>query len=74
MSLPGSQRVSGTDGSDFHHRERIATHYCVSAETKSCLRLLIYLHFILAFLVLFQIPAYHIPLIKTINVPRPHLW
>ncbi|CAF1129008.1 unnamed protein product [Rotaria sordida] len=74
MSLPGSQRVTGTDGSDFQHRERVATHYRVSAETKSRLRLLIYLHFVLAFLVLFQIITYHIPLIKTINVPRPHLW
>ncbi|CAF1511010.1 unnamed protein product, partial [Rotaria sordida] len=27
MSLPGSQRVTGTDGSDFQHRERVATHY-----------------------------------------------
>ncbi|CAF4831593.1 unnamed protein product, partial [Rotaria sp. Silwood2] len=74
LSLPGSKRVDGTDGSDFRHRERIATHYRVSAETKSRLRLLIYLHFVLAFLVLFQIITYHIRLIKTVNVPRPHLW
>ena len=46
MSLPGSQRIVGTDGSDFQHRERIATHYRISAETKTRLRLLIYLHFI----------------------------
>lgn len=75
MSLPGSQRVAGTDGSDFQHRERIAPHYRVSLETKSRLRLLIYLHFVLAFLVLFQIITYHIPLIKTTTpIPRPHLW
>jgi hypothetical protein len=74
MSLPGSQRIAGTDGSDFKHRERIATHYHVSLETKSRLRLLIYLHFVLAFLVLFQIINYHISLITTIKTPRPHLW
>ena len=74
MSLPGSQRVAGTDGSDFQHRERVATHYRVSAETKSRLRLLIYCHFILALLVLFQVITYHIPLIKNFNIPRPHLW
>lgn len=74
MSLPGSQRVAGTDGSDFQHRERVATHYRVSAETKSRLRLLIYLHFVLALLVLFQVITYHIPLIKDTKIPRPHLW
>jgi hypothetical protein len=74
MSLPGSQRIAGTDGSDFQHRERIPTQYRVSAETKSRLRLLIYLHFVLALLVFFQVITYHIPLIKTINIPRPHLW
>ncbi|CAF1552487.1 unnamed protein product [Rotaria magnacalcarata] len=74
MSLPGSQRVAGTDGSDFHHRERIAEHYRVSIETKPRLRILIYLHFVLALLVLFQLVTYHVPLIKTVKTPRPHLW
>lgn len=74
MSLPGSQRVEGTDGNDFEHRERVATHYRVSAETKIRLRLLIYLHFVLALLVFFQILTYHLPLIPTITTPRPHLW
>ncbi|CAF1457293.1 unnamed protein product [Adineta steineri] len=74
MSLPGSQRVTGTDGSDFQHRETIASHYRVSTETKPRLRILIYLHFILACLVIFQIVTYHIPLVTTVNIPRPHLW
>ena len=74
MSLPGSQRVTGTDGSDFQHRERVASHYHVSVETKSRLRVLIYLHFLLAFLVLFQVVTYHVPLITTLTTPRPHLW
>jgi hypothetical protein len=74
MSLPGSQRIAGTDGSDFQHRERVAVHYRVSAETKSRLRVLLYLHILLAFLVFLQILTYHLPLITTLNVPRPHLW
>jgi hypothetical protein len=74
MSLPGAQRVTGTDGSDFEHRERIAAHYRVSAETKSRLRMLIYLHFVLAFLVFFQIITYHLPSKTTVKIPRPHLW
>ena len=74
MSLPGSQRAIGTDGSDYAHREHIATHYRVSAESKSRFRLLIYLHFLFALLVFSQILTYHLPLIPTVNVPRPHLW
>ena len=74
MSLPGSQNIGGTDGSDFHHRERIATHYRLSAETKTRLRLLIYLHFVLAFLIFFQIITYHLSFLTTLNIPRPHLW
>lgn len=74
MSLPGSQRVTGTDGSDFQHRERIATHYRVSTETKPRFRTLIYIHFLLAFIVLSQIITYHLSLISSIDIPRPHLW
>ncbi|UJR08137.1 hypothetical protein I4U23_012413 [Adineta vaga] len=74
MSLPGAQRVTGTDGSDFQHRETIASHYRVSAETKSRLRIFIYLHFLLACLVLFQIVTYHMPMLTTLTIPRPHLW
>ena len=74
MSLPGSQRVTGTDGSDFQHRERIAEHYRVSTETKRRLRLLIYLHFFLALLVFFQLLAYHLPAITKMKIPRPYLW
>jgi hypothetical protein len=74
MSLPGSQRAVGTDGNDYQHRERIAPHYRLSAETKTRFRLLIYLHFLLAVLVLFQILSYHLPLVPAFNIPRPHLW
>ena len=64
----------GTDGSDFHHRERIATHYRLSAETKSRLRLLIYFHFLLSCIVLLQILTYHRPNLTSLTIPRPHLW
>ncbi|CAF0984958.1 unnamed protein product [Adineta ricciae] len=74
MSLPGSQRVTGTDGSDFQHRERIAPHYRLSAETKSRLRLLIYLHCLLGILVFAHIFTYHVPFITSLTIPRPHLW
>ena len=74
MSSPGSRRIPGTDGSDFHHRERVAVHYGLSAETKPRLRLLIYVHFLLACLIIAQLVTYHFPLITTITIPRPHLW
>jgi hypothetical protein len=74
MSHSGSQRIAGTDGSDFVHRERVAAHYHVSAETKSRLRILIYLHLLLALLVLCQIVIYHVPYLTSLNVPHPHLW
>ncbi|CAF0818850.1 unnamed protein product [Rotaria sordida] len=74
MFLPTSQRITSTDGSDYPHRESIAAHYRASAEAKSRLRILIYFHFLLAFLVFFHILTHHIPQILTLNVPRPHLW
>lgn len=74
MSLPGSQRIAGTDGNDFGHRERIAEHYRISSETKPRLRLLIYLHFVLALLVLIQIITYHLPGLTTMPIPQPDLW
>ncbi|CAF1595184.1 unnamed protein product [Rotaria magnacalcarata] len=74
MSLPGSQHAVGTDGSDYQHRECIAPHYRASIESKSRLRLLIYSHFLLGFLVFVHILTYHTSLMSTLNVPRPHLW
>lgn len=74
MSFAGSQRIAGTDGSDFLHRERVAAHYHISAQTKSRLRLLIYLHFLLALLVFVQILTYHVPALTNFQVPHPHLW
>ena len=74
MSLPGSQRAVGTDGSDYQHREQIAPHYLTSAQTKSRLRGLIYTHFLLALVVFSQILTYHLPSLTTLNIPRPHLW
>jgi hypothetical protein len=74
MSLPGSQRAVGTDGSDYQHREHIAPHYRLSTQTKSRFRLLIYIHLLLALVVFSQILTYHLPAMTTLNVPRPHLW
>ncbi|UJR38173.1 hypothetical protein I4U23_030849 [Adineta vaga] len=74
MSLPGSQHAMGTDGSDYQHRERIAPQYRLSAETKSRLRMLIYLHFLLGLLVFAHLLTYHVPFLTSFSVPRPHFW
>lgn len=75
MSLPGSQRVAGTDGNDFIHRERVASHYRLSTESKTRFRLLVYIHLLLALIVFSQILTYHFPILPpNWIIPRPHLW
>lgn len=74
MTTSGSQRIAGTDGSDFQYRERVAVHYGDIAETKPHLRLLIYAHILLALPVITQLLAYHLPFISTMTIPKPHLW
>mgnify|MGYP001027157260 CR=1 FL=1 len=74
MSLPGSQRVAGTDGNDFSHRERVAEHYKISVETKPRFRLCIYLHFGVALLVIAQLLSVHFELFPNLNIPKPDPW
>ena len=75
MSVPGSQRAVGTDGSDYAHREQIASHYRLSAQSKIRFRYLVYIHLLLASIVFSQILTYHFPLLpSTFDVPRPHFW
>ena len=46
MSSRSGPRASGTDGSDFSHREKVATHYKDSVKWKSKLKLNLSLHLI----------------------------
>ena len=39
--------MSGTDGGDYHHRERVASQYAVSASNKTRLKMLVFIHYIL---------------------------
>ncbi|CAF1031413.1 unnamed protein product [Didymodactylos carnosus] len=71
---PNSSRVEGTDGSDFIYRERVAGHYQISTKIKSRLRLLIYLHFLLALIIIVQILLYHIRSFFPSSVTKPHIW
>ena len=42
--------VAGTDGTDYSHRERVASQYSVSATNKARLRFLVVLHLLLGVL------------------------
>ena len=44
MSSRAGPRASGTDGSDFSHREKVASHYKDSVKWKSKLNLNLSLH------------------------------
>jgi hypothetical protein len=44
MSSRTGPRASGTDGSDFSHREKVASHYKDSVKWKSKLKLNLSLH------------------------------
>eukprot|EP00117_Sycon_ciliatum_P023711 scpid59511/ scgid20083/ Protein jagunal homolog 1 len=48
MASRKAKTESGTDGSDFSHRERVATHYTQSVKLKSGLMKVLYCHFALA--------------------------
>ncbi|KXJ14046.1 protein jagunal homolog 1 [Exaiptasia diaphana] len=44
MSSRGGPRASGTDGSDFSHRERVASHYRESVRQKIKVKVCIWIH------------------------------
>ena len=49
--------AAGSDGTDFQHRERVASHYETSAAYKLRLRCVIYLHLLLVALMVFRLSA-----------------
>ncbi|XP_011496209.1 PREDICTED: protein jagunal [Ceratosolen solmsi marchali] len=75
------QQALGTDGSDFHHRQKIATHYQTSAINKSRLKYCIFFHYILFFIMLAKLSAdildrlnIFILEIEELQVPQPLWW
>jgi len=57
MASRDGPRAEGSDGTDFQHRERIASHYETSAAYKQRLRYVIYLHLLLLALMAFRLSA-----------------
>ncbi|CAG9828355.1 unnamed protein product [Diabrotica balteata] len=72
---------AGTDGSDFEHRQRVATHYQASALNKSRLKYCIFFHYLLFFVMLAKLSAdildrldIFILEIEELDIPKPLWW
>ncbi|XP_015909527.1 protein jagunal [Parasteatoda tepidariorum] len=81
MSSKGGPRAKGTDGGDFGHREKVASHYQISSSNKRKLKIAIGFHFLcLIFILLKSAPKilqfFEISLKQYVNVslPAPALW
>lgn len=73
--------VSGTDGTDFSHRQQIAVHYQTSVLNKTRLKYTIFFHYILFFIMLAKLSAdildrldIFILEIEELLIPKPLLW
>lgn len=73
MSRAGP-RASGTDGSDFQHRERVANHYQMSVSLKNEIKKLTYAHILLWVLIAAQIGVAHLKLVSHSLVAMPYQW
>lgn len=81
MASRGGPRVSGTDGSDFSHRQKVASQYQASSLYKSRFRFCVFSHFVL-FLVLMsklledildRLDIFILEL-EELYIPKPLLW
>ncbi|XP_072750342.1 protein jagunal [Anoplolepis gracilipes] len=71
----------GTDGNDYSHRQKIATHYQVSATNKSRLKYCIFFHYLLFFVMLAKLSAdildyldIFILEVEELQIPQPLWW
>ncbi|XP_077977526.1 protein jagunal homolog 1-like [Glandiceps talaboti] len=64
MSSRAGPRAAGTDGSDFEHRERVASHYRISAQYKSRMKYFIYITIVLCLTVVAKAALIQLKLIK----------
>ncbi|XP_055327130.1 protein jagunal [Sitodiplosis mosellana] len=81
MASRGGPMITGTDGADFEHRQRVAAHYQISALNKSRLKYCIFFHFLLFFAMLAKLSAdildrldIFILEIEELQVPVPLWW
>ncbi|MCP9260447.1 Protein jagunal [Dirofilaria immitis] len=82
MSSRFGPRAMGTDGTDFKHRQRIATHYHHSAQYKIYLKVLFGLHFLVLLImwvkvggeVLVEEFGIRWPFYQTLQLPNAYPW
>ncbi|CAG2122829.1 unnamed protein product, partial [Medioppia subpectinata] len=73
--------VAGTDGSDFGHRQRVASHYQISALNKSRLKFCIFFHYLLFVVMMCKLSDdildrldIFILELQELYIPKPRLW
>ncbi|XP_067266610.1 protein jagunal homolog 1-A [Chanodichthys erythropterus] len=74
MTSRAGPRAAGTDGSDFKHREKVASHYQMSASLKSEIKKLTVVHFFIWILVASQVAVSHLNLVSHDLVAMPYQW
>ncbi|KAL9698269.1 hypothetical protein quinque_001710 [Culex quinquefasciatus] len=81
MASRADLMVTGTDGADFEHRQRVAAHYQISALNKARLKYCIFFHYLLFFVMLVKLSAdildrldIFILEIEELQIPAPLWW
>ncbi|XP_053722463.1 protein jagunal homolog 1-B [Synchiropus splendidus] len=74
MASKDGPRASGTDGSDFQHRERVASHYQMSVALKREVRKLNIVHLVVWFLIAAQVVVSQLSLVSHKTVASPYRW
>lgn len=81
MASPGGPRALGTDGSDFNHRQKVASQYQASPLYKARFRFCIFSHFVLFLVlsaklledVLDRLDVFILEL-EELYIPKPMIW
>ncbi|ODN06375.1 Protein jagunal [Orchesella cincta] len=81
MASRGGPTVEGTDGTDFMHRQRVASQYQLSALNKSRLKSCIFVHILLFFILLLKLTPdvldrldIFVLELEELEVPKPLKW
>uniref|UniRef100_A0A8C1PVT6 Jagunal homolog 1b n=1 Tax=Cyprinus carpio TaxID=7962 RepID=A0A8C1PVT6_CYPCA len=74
MASRSGPRATGTDGSDFQHRERVASHYQMSVALKSEIKKLNIAHAVVWLLVAAQVVVSQLNLVSHKVVASPYQW
>ncbi|KAM7365692.1 hypothetical protein PAMP_016606 [Pampus punctatissimus] len=74
MASRAGPRATGTDGSDFQHRERVASHYQMSVALKSEIRKLNIVHLLIWVLMAAQVTESQLSLVSHKVIATPYQW